>query len=71
MRLLSENDWIHSQNDVFAKATFLHFTVNRLLNTIPEMERTQTKDRSLIIRASMVAFALLAIVSFALARVPW
>ncbi|MFZ1333050.1 MAG: hypothetical protein WAR83_12715, partial [Flavobacteriales bacterium] len=59
------------QNSVLVKATFSHFSVNRLLYTISEMERTQTKDRSLIIRTSMVAFALLAIVSFALARVPW
>jgi|JPYU01.1.fsa_nt_gi hypothetical protein len=33
------------------------------------MERTRTADRSQLIRLSMVVFALLALVSFALARV--
>lgn len=35
------------------------------------MDRTRTTDRSGIIRASMLLFALLAIASFALARVAW
>lgn len=35
------------------------------------MERTRQADRSQLIRASMLLFAVLAIVSFALARVPW
>jgi hypothetical protein len=33
------------------------------------MERTRTADRSQLIRLSMVVFGLLALVSFALARV--
>jgi hypothetical protein len=35
------------------------------------MDRTRTPDRSLLIRTSMLLFALLAIASFALARVAW
>ena len=71
LRLLNEIGAIFLQKDHLVKATLSHFSVNRILYTIPTMERTQTKDRSLVIRASMVAFALLAVVSFALARVPW
>jgi len=35
------------------------------------MERTRQADRSQIIRLSMLLFSVLALVSFALARVPW
>lgn len=35
------------------------------------MEHTRPADRSNLIRMSMLCFAVLAIVSFVLARVPW
>lgn len=35
------------------------------------MERTRQADRSQLIRLSMLLFSVLALVSFALAQVPW
>ena len=35
------------------------------------MERTRPAERSQLIRVSMLLFSVLAIVSFALARIPW
>ncbi len=35
------------------------------------MERTRQAERSQLIRVSMLLFSVLAIVSFALARIPW
>jgi hypothetical protein len=35
------------------------------------MDRSRQADRSQLIRASMVVFSLLAVISFALSRVQW
>ena len=53
------------------QATIQQGSVNRILYTDPTMERTRPADRSNLIRMSMVLFSVLAIVSFALARVAW
>ncbi len=53
------------------QATFQHGSVNRILYTDPTMERTRPADRSNLIRVSMLLFSVLAVVSFALARVAW
>ena len=37
--------------------------------TVPSASKTRTSDRSALIRTSMLLFALLAVASFALARV--
>ena len=53
------------------EATIRSGSVNRLLYTDPTMERTRPADRSNLIRLSMVLFSILAVVSFALAKVAW
>ncbi len=35
------------------------------------MDSSRTAERSLVIKLSMVIFAVLAVISFSLARVPW
>lgn len=35
------------------------------------MESTRSAERSLVIKLSMVIFAVLAVISFSLARIPW
>ncbi len=53
------------------QATIRHGSVNRILYTDTTMERTRPADRSNLIRLSMVLFSVLAVVSFALAKVSW
>lgn len=55
----------------FLRATLRPFCVNRILSIRTNMERTRQADRSQLIRFSAVAFAVLALTSFLLARVPW
>ena len=64
-------DPLHLSSFSFLWATLRNFLVNRLLSTRPTMERTRQEDRSQLIRFSAVAFTLLAVTSFLLARVPW
>ena len=65
--------WITCVCQVFSLpgATLRPSCVNRILSIRTNMERTRQADRSQLIRFSAVAFAVLALTSFLLARVPW
>lgn len=53
------------------QATIRNAPVIRILDRELNMERTRPADRSSLIRLSMLLFSILAIASFALARVAW
>jgi len=41
------------------------------VNEIAQMDNSRSQERSQVIRLSMVLFSVLAVLSFALARIPW
>lgn len=53
------------------QATIRNCSVNGILYRHPTMERSRSADRSNLIKLSMLLFSILAVASFALARVAW